>query len=232
MMRIGRLLWRCVLLAIVALGLLQVWFLVHVLWWQQVPPKQTAFMSARLSELRVDNPKAKLTHQWVDYEHISIHLKRAVIASEDSLFVQHQGFDWDSLQKAWQRNQRQGRVVLGGSTISQQLAKNLFLSGQRSLLRKGQEAVITVMLEGSMSKRRILEIYLNMIEWGDGVYGAEAAAKHYFKKSAAQLTPHEAAKLAAMIPRPRFYDRNRYTNALQRKTGIIQRRMYQVTIPR
>ena len=231
-MRIGRVLWRGFLLAIVAIGLLQVWFFAHVLWWQQVPPKQTAFMSARLSELRADNPDAKLRHQWVDYEQISPNLKRAVIASEDSLFTQHQGFDWDSLEKAWRRNQRQGRVVLGGSTISQQLAKNLFLSGQHSMLRKGQEAVITVMLEGSMSKRRILEIYLNMIEWGDGVYGAEAAARHYFKKSAAQLTPYEAARLAAMIPRPRFYDRNRYTNSLARKTSTIQRRMRQVAIPR
>ncbi|MDP1540981.1 MAG: monofunctional biosynthetic peptidoglycan transglycosylase [Moraxellaceae bacterium] len=231
-MRIGRILWRVFLLAIVAVGLLQVWFLAHVMWWQQVPPKQTAFMSSRLSELRANDSDAELHHQWVDYAQISPHLKRAVIASEDSLFTQHQGFDWESLEKAWQRNQRQGRVVLGGSTISQQLAKNLFLSGQRSMLRKGQEAVITVMLEGSMSKRRILEIYLNMIEWGDGVYGAEAAARHYFKKSAAQLTPYEAARLAAMIPRPRFYDRNRYTSSLARKTGVIQRRMRQVSIPR
>lgn len=231
-MRIGRFIWRGFLLAIVAFGLLQVWFFANVLWWQQVPPKQTAFMSARLSELRADNPDAELRHQWVDYEHISSHLKRAVIASEDSLFTQHQGFDWESLEKAWRRNQRQGRVVLGGSTITQQLAKNLFLSGQRSMVRKGQEAIITVMLEGSMSKRRILEIYLNMIEWGDGIYGAEAAARHYFKKSAAQLTPYEAARLAAMIPRPRFYDRNRYTNSLARKTSTIQRRMRQVAIPR
>lgn len=228
----GRLLWRLLLLCGLLIGLLQAWFLAHVLWWQQIPPQRTAFMAAGLAELRRDNPNATLKHQWVDYDQISLHLKRAVVAAEDSLFMQHQGFDWDNLRQAWEQNQRRGRVVRGGSTISQQLAKNLFLSSNRSLLRKGQEAIITVMLEGVMDKRRILEIYLNSIEWGHGVYGAEAAARHYFNKSAAQLTPYEAAKLASKIPRPAFYDRNRYAPGLQRKTAIIQRRMHQVAVPR
>lgn len=228
----GRLLWRLLLLTGLVVGLLQAWFLAHVLWWQQVPPRQTAFMAAGLDALRADDPEATLKHEWVDYEQISLHLKRAVVAAEDSLFMQHQGFDWDNLRHAWQQNQRRGRIVRGGSTISQQLAKNLFLSGERSLLRKGQEAVITVMLEGVMDKRRILEIYLNSIEWGRGVYGAEAAARHYFNKPASRLTPYEAAKLAAMIPRPKFYDRNRYAPGLLRKTGTLQRRMYQVAVPR
>jgi monofunctional biosynthetic peptidoglycan transglycosylase len=137
----------------------------------------------------------------------------------------------DAIQKALEQNRKQGRVVRGGSTISQQLAKNLFLSDARTRTRKVQEAAITLMLEQTMDKRRILEIYLNVIEWGNGVFGAEAAARHYFGVSAAQLTPAQAARLAAMVPNPRFYDRNRGSRWLARYTEIIQSRMPRATVP-
>ena len=145
---------------------------------------------------------AALKHRWVPYDKISIHLKRALIAAEDAKFFVHEGFDIEGIEKALKKNEKKGRVVAGGSTISQQLAKNLFLSGERSYWRKGQEALITLMLEKMMPKRRILEIYLNVIEWGDGVYGAEAAARHYYRSSAANLGPAQAARLAVMVPRP------------------------------
>jgi monofunctional biosynthetic peptidoglycan transglycosylase len=212
-------------------SMVQLWFFSNVLWLQHVNPKQTAFMSARLNTLRAENPDAKLRYQWVNDDQISNNLKRAVIAAEDSLFFAHQGFDWKSLKQAWHSNQKNGAKIRGGSTITQQLAKNLFLSADRSFVRKGQEALITLMIESTMSKKRILEIYLNVIEWGDGIYGAEAASQHYYHKSARQLTANQAAKLAAMIPRPRFYDANRETRALSKKTSIIQRRMRHISIP-
>ncbi len=211
-----------------ALGLFalyQLWLFGHVWWWVEHNPTTTAFMEDRLERLRAKNPKAKLSHRWVPYSHISPHLKRAIVAAEDAKFLDHEGFDWEAIQLAHARNLRRGRVVAGGSTISQQLAKNLFLSGDRSALRKGQEAVVTVMLESTMSKRRILEIYLNVIEWGVGVFGAEAAARHYFGVSAAQLSAWQAAQLASMVPNPRFYDRHRQTRWLNTKTRIIIGRM-------
>jgi monofunctional biosynthetic peptidoglycan transglycosylase len=154
-----------------------------------------------------------------------------VVASEDAKFVEHEGFDWEALQKAYEKNLRKGKVVAGGSTISQQLAKNLFLSSKRTPWRKAQEAVITLMLEAVMSKRRILEIYLNVIEWGEGVFGAEAAARHYYRVGAGALGPAQAAKLAAMVPNPRFYDRYRSTPWLEHKTGIILQRMPAAQLP-
>ena len=129
--------------------------------------------------------------------------------AEDAKFTEHDGFDWEGIQRAMDKNQRRGRIVSGGSTITQQLAKNLFLSGERSAWRKAQEAAITAMLEAVMSKRRIFEIYLNVAEWGENVFGAEAAAQHYFGVKAADLSEDQAAHLAAMLPRPRYYDRNR-----------------------
>ena len=165
------------------------------------------------------------------YSRISVHLKRALVASEDAKFLDHEGFDWEALQKAYEKNLKKGRIVAGGSTISQQLAKNLFLSSKRTPWRKAQEAVITVMLEVVMSKRRIFEIYLNVIEWGNGVFGAEAAARHYYKTSAANLGPAQAARLAAMVPNPRFYDTHRGSAWLERKTGIILDRMGASEIP-
>ena len=209
----------------------QVYVALKLWWWADHNPTSTAFMDARLAVIREKSPSAKLKHQWVDYGRISSHLKRAILVAEDDRFVDHEGFDWESIQKAIDKNQKRGKVVAGGSTISQQLAKNLFLSGERSMLRKGEEALITLMMEQLLDKERILEIYLNVIEWGDGVFGAEAAARHYFGVSAAQLSQEQAAKLAAMVPRPRFYDRNRNAPWLLKKTQIILERMPRAQLP-
>jgi monofunctional biosynthetic peptidoglycan transglycosylase len=210
----------------------QLWLLGHVWWWIDHNPSSSAFMEARLDIMQDSNPDAELHYKWVPYEKISPNLKRAVMASEDAKFLQHDGFDWEGIQTAWEKNLKKGKVVAGGSTISQQLAKNLFLSGRRTPWRKAEEAMITVMMENMMSKRRIFEIYLNVIEWGDGVFGAEAAARHYYKTSAANLGPGQAARLAAMVPNPRYYDKNPGDRRLLRKTAIIQRRMNYVYIPR
>ncbi len=200
-------------------------------WWRDHPPSSTAFMDAHLDGARAKNPNAALKHQWVAYDKISANLKRAVITSEDAKFTDHEGFDWEGIQKAREKNKLKGKVVAGGSTITQQLAKNLFLSGKRSVFRKGEEAVITVMMENILSKERIFEIYLNMIEWGEGVYGAEAAARHYYNQSAAKLSAHQSAKLAAMVPRPKFYDKNRNAPWLLKKTDIILGRMGDSDLP-
>ena len=209
----------------------QLSYLARVWWWRDHKPHATAFMQARLDKLREMNPEAKLAHVWVPYDRISASMKRAIVVAEDSRFVDHEGFDWDAIEKAREKNRQKGKVVAGGSTISQQLAKNLFLSGQRTPWRKGQEALITVMIEHVMDKRRILEIYLNVIEWGEGVFGAEAAARHYFGTSAASLGAEPAARLAAMVPNPRFYDRNRGTTFLARKTQMILARMPAAELP-
>jgi monofunctional biosynthetic peptidoglycan transglycosylase len=170
-------------------------------------------------------PNAKLDHKWVPYARISIHLKRAVVVAEDAKFLDHEGFDWEAIQEALAKNQREGKVVAGASTISQQLAKNLFLSGERSWLRKGQEAIITWMLEQTMSKRRILELYLNVAEWGEGVFGAEAAARYHFGVSAAALAPEQGAWLAAILPSPRRYVRGRSTPYIDGRAANILARM-------
>jgi monofunctional biosynthetic peptidoglycan transglycosylase len=220
------------LLGLVGLVLLwQLWLLCWVLLWKWFDPGTTRFMEIRLTELRVKNPEAQLKQQWVPYERISPHLKRAIIAAEDAKFVDHEGFDWEGIQKAMEKNQKKGRFVAGGSTISQQLAKNLFLSPTKSYLRKAEEAVITLMLENLWSKRRIFEVYLNVIEWGNGVFGAEAAARHYYNASAAQLGPEQAARLAGMVPNPRYYDGHRGAPGLGRKTAIILARMPAAEIP-
>jgi len=228
---IGRVLaWAFAGLVLVFVAV-QTWYLLHVAYWTKFNPQRTSFMEARLDGMRARNPKAELRHVWVDYERISLHLKRAVVAAEDAKFIDHEGFDWEGIQRALERNQQRGKVVAGGSTISQQLAKNLFLSGSRSVLRKGQEALITVMLEAVMDKRRILEIYLNVAEWGEGVFGAEAAARHYYGTSAASLAPWQAARLAAMLPRPRYYDRNRASAYLDRYSERILARMPSAQLP-
>ena len=210
----------------------QLWIFLHICWWINFNPSSSAFMEDRLDIIQEKNPDAALKHKWVSYAKISTNLKRAVIASEDAKFLDHEGFDWEGIEKAYKKNLKKGKIVAGGSTISQQLAKNLFLSTKRTPWRKGEEALITVMLENILSKKRILEIYLNVIEWGNGVFGAEAAARHYYKTSAANLSSGQAAKLAAMIPNPRFYDKHTYTRYLERRTATIQARMYQVEVPR
>ena len=217
--------WRSMLLAFIVLLLVQFWFVVHIAYWANHDPDVTAFMQSRLEKLRVKDPKATLRHQWVPYSRISVHLKRAIVAAEDAKFLDHEGFDWEAIQKAYEKNLKKGKVVAGGSTISQQLAKNLFLSGERTWWRKAQEAMITVMIETILSKRRILEIYLNVIEWGNGVFGAEAAARYHFGITAAALGPEQAARLAAMVPSPRRYVPGRETAYLQRRVEIIQSRM-------
>lgn len=223
---------RLLLLIVGIMLAYQLWLLAHVWWWIDHNPSRSAFMEARLDVMQESDPEAELRHKWVPYEKISPALKRAVMAGEDAKFLQHDGFDWEGIQTAWEKNLKKGRVVAGGSTISQQLAKNLFLSGRRTPWRKAEEALITVMMENMMSKRRIFEIYLNVIEWGDGVFGAEAATRHYYKTSARNIGPAEAAKMAAMIPNPRFYDKNRNHRRLLRMTSIIQRRMNYVYVPR
>jgi len=209
---------------VVAALALQLWFFAHVLWWR-------SFMERRLAELRAKNPKARLAHQWVPYERISMHLKRAVVASEDAKFLGHEGFDWEAISKAIEKNERRGRVVSGASTISQQLAKNLLLSGERSYLRKGEEAAITWMLESTLSKRRILELYLNFAEWGEGVFGAEAAARHHFGVGAAALSATQAAYLAAILPSPRRYARGTTTPYIAGRIETILARMPSAQIP-
>ena len=208
-----------------ALFLYNLWIFGHIVYWRSFNPSASAFMTEQLARLQEEDPEAELRHKWVPYERISPNLKRALIASEDAKFVDHEGFDWDGIEAAFEKNLKQGRIVAGGSTISQQLAKNLFLSGKKTPWRKLEEAAITVMLEAVMDKRRIFEIYLNVIEWGNGVFGAEAAARHYYRTSAARLSAGQAAKLAAMVPNPRFYDDNRNAPGLARKTRIILRRM-------
>jgi monofunctional biosynthetic peptidoglycan transglycosylase len=229
--KIAKGLLAVVLLSLAVMLAMQLWFLLHVIMWREINPTSTRFMSEQLSVLRERNPKAKLQHRWVDYARQSAHLKRAVIASEDARFPDHDGVDWEAIEQAFERNAKRGRPAFGGSTITMQLAKNLFLSGDRSYLRKAQELVIAYMLEATMSKRRILEIYLNVAEWGVGVFGAEAAAQHHFGVSAAQLTPAQAARLAAMLPRPRYYDQHRDSAPLARRAAIVQRRMPAVEVP-
>lgn len=209
----------------------QFWIFLHICWWIKFNPSSSAFMEDRLAIIQATKPDAEIKHKWVDYSKISNHLKRAVIASEDAKFKNHEGFDWEGIEKAYEKNLKKGKIVGGGSTISQQLAKNLFLSASRTPWRKAEEAVITLMLEKMLSKRRILEIYLNIIEWGNGIFGAEAAARHYFKTSAGGLGKTQSAKLAAMIPNPRFYDKHRSTRYLNRRTATIQARMHFAEIP-
>lgn len=189
------------------LVLWQGWIFAQVLWWSETNPGSTRFMRIQLEALRVENPTAALRHQWVPYERISVHLKRAVVAAEDDRFLDHAGFDWTGIQHALERNRQHGRATAGGSTISQQLAKNLFLTPSRSYVRKAQEAVITVMIESTWSKRRILEVYLNVVEWGEGVFGIEAAAQHFYGIPAERLSPTQAANLAVRLPNPRRYER-------------------------
>ncbi|MFZ6815297.1 monofunctional biosynthetic peptidoglycan transglycosylase [Undibacterium sp. Rencai35W] len=220
-----------ILLPILLFIMLQAYFLLQICWWVQFNPSSTSFMRQQLSVLQEKNPDARLQHKWVPYNKISNNLKRAVIASEDDSFVDHDGVDWEAMQKAYEKNQKKGKVVSGGSTITQQLAKNLFLSGQRSYLRKGQELIVTYMLELCMDKERILEIYLNVVEWGVGVFGAEAASQHYYGISAAALGPAQAARLAVMLPKPRYFDKNTGSAYLQRRSEMILKRMNSAELP-
>jgi monofunctional biosynthetic peptidoglycan transglycosylase len=212
--------------ALLAVIGIQLWFMSHLIYWSSYNPSSTAFMDRYL-----EKPGTKIRHNWVPYNRISEHLKRAVVAAEDAKFLDHEGFDWDAIQKAILKNEERGRVVAGASTITQQLSKNLFLSGSRSWLRKAQEAAITWMMERTLSKRRILEMYLNVAEWGEGVFGAEAAARHHFGIPAAALTAEQGAYLAAILPSPRKYDRGRETPYIRGRMTTISARMNTAQIP-
>lgn len=222
---------RALVLLFLWFFLYYLWIFLHIAWWIKFNPSSTAFMDTRLAVMQKENPKAKLKHRWVAYPKISNNLKRAVIASEDTKFLQHQGFDWEGIKLAVEKNLKKGKFVAGGSTISQQLAKNLFLSSDRTLWRKLEEVLITLMLESMLSKQRIFEIYLNVIEWGNGIFGAEAAAQHYYNKDVYRLSTTQAAKLAVMVPNPRFYDKHRNTRYLNQRTATIRARLRLVKVP-
>jgi monofunctional biosynthetic peptidoglycan transglycosylase len=211
---------------VVAVLAIQLWFLGHLVYWSYANPSSTAFIDRYM-----EKPGARLRHTWVPYSRISEHLKRAVVAAEDAKFLDHEGFDWEAIQEAMRKNEKRGKVTAGASTISQQLAKNLFLSGSRSWPRKAQEAVITWMMERTLSKRRILEIYLNVAEWGEGVFGAEAAARQHFGVPAAALSVEQAAWLAAILPSPRRYDGGRETPYIAGRMATISARMGAAQIP-
>jgi monofunctional biosynthetic peptidoglycan transglycosylase len=225
--RIRRALLWLLLIAILWQG----WYFGWVLRWKYVDPEMTSFMQHRLEAMQENNPKASLRHTWVPYNSISIFLKRAVVAAEDDKFVDHRGFDFEGMKRALEKNQRRGKTVAGGSTITQQLAKNLFLSGDKTPWRKIQEAVITVWLELLWDKRRILEVYLNSVEWGNGIFGAEAAARRYFNTNAAGLTVPNAARLAVMLPSPRRFERNPYSDYVNQRTLLIMERMFYSRVP-
>lgn len=210
-----------VAVVLISVTLLQIGYYLRIRALATESPATTAFMQLRLEQLRARDSAAELAHEWVPYERISPWLKRAVIAAEDARFAAHGGIDWQALRDAFGDNIEAGQVVRGGSTISQQLAKNLFLSPERSYWRKLQEAVLALMIEQALPKRRILELYLNLIEWGEGVFGAEAAARHYHDIGAGNLGRWQAALLAARIPNPRYYSDRGVTPYLYRRAFDI-----------
>jgi monofunctional glycosyltransferase len=243
--------------ALVLLALLTIFVVYEVFTFPRVAdlqaknPETTSMIETRLKEAREDGREPRRVQQWVPLSRISVNLQRAVLAGEDTNFVAHNGFDYEAIQKAWEAGQKEAereakqegeedtawlpdlsRFRRGGSTVSQQLAKNLYLSSERTAARKVKEAAITYFLERSLSKCRILEIYLNVIEWGDGIYGAEAAAQTYFRKPAATLTPQEAAYLAAMIPSPlNVFNPQKNPRRVQRRQRVLMRGINAVRIP-
>jgi len=235
-------LWRWIWLCALALVALQLYFVGRIAAMALVAPQSTAFERSEAWRVTTEKGELRWRQQWVDYAQISDHLKRAVIASEDDGFSQHDGVDWEALEKAWAKNAKAEQraeqrkttkppKIVGGSTITQQLAKNLFLSGERTLMRKGQEFVLTLLLEHLLSKQRILEIYLNSVEWGEGVFGAEAAAQHYFRKPASKLSAYEAARLAVMLPRPKYFEKVPNSGYLANRAGTIVARMPDAQLP-
>ncbi|MGD9772914.1 monofunctional biosynthetic peptidoglycan transglycosylase [Diaphorobacter sp.] len=231
-------------IALVALALLalQLFFVARIAAMVVINPESTTFQRSEAWAQIAQGGGLRWRQQWVPYAQISDHLKRAVVAAEDDNFVNHDGVDWDAIEKAWERNARaeaqaasrptaRAPRIRGGSTITQQLAKNLLLSGERNLVRKGQEFVLTLALEQLLPKQRILEIYLNNVEWGAGVFGAEAAARHYFGKSARQLTAPEAARLAVMLPAPKRYEKTPGSAYLAGRTRALLARMGRSELP-
>ena len=240
-----RALLRWMLLLLVATLALQLFFVVRVATMAVIAPQSTAFQRSEAFRIATEKHQLRWRQQWVPYPRISDNLKRAVIASEDGSFTNHDGVDWEAMEKAWQRNSRaedqaarrgparpaRTPKIVGGSTITQQLAKNVLLSGERTLVRKGQELMLTFLLERMLNKERILEIYLNNVEWGEGVFGAEAAAQHYYRKPASQLTAYEAARLAVMLPRPRYFEKLPNSGYLSSRASTIVARMREAELP-
>ena len=226
-------LWKALFFLFCLIFFYHIWILGQIVYWNFYNPSTCSFMQYRLDILQKENPnqKIELQYKWVPYNLISLHLKRAVITAEDAKFMKHNGFDYKAIQMAYKKNLNKRKIVAGGSTISQQLAKNLFLSAKKTPWRKIEEAVITLMIENVMSKRRILEIYLNIIEWGNNVFGVKAATQYYYNISTSSLSAKQSSQLAAMIPNPRFYDRNRNNPLLLRKSDIIRHRMVSIRIP-
>jgi monofunctional glycosyltransferase len=210
---------------------LQAYYFAQIAAWNFVDPQSTAFMRTDEARFGADRPDLSIQHRWVPYDQISRNLKRAIIASEDANFVNNKGYETDAILQAWEKNRRRGHIAAGGSTISQQLARNLFLSREKSYIRKGQEFIITWMLETLLDKERIFEIYLNSVEWGNGVYGAEAAAQYYFRTPASKLTAWQSARLAVMLPRPRYFDEHRDSPYLAQRAAVIARRMGAAELP-
>jgi monofunctional biosynthetic peptidoglycan transglycosylase len=246
-----RSLLRLLALLVLSAVALQAFFLLRIALAIVVDPQSTSFQRSEIWRLATERHHLAWSQNWVPYEHISVQLKRAVIASEDAGFTDHGGVDWDAIEKAWEKNQRaEARAqrtnlqlsprqaaarsmpkLVGGSTITQQLAKNLFLDGERSLLRKGQEMVITFMLEALLSKQRILEIYLNNVEWGEGVFGAQAASHRYFHADVARLTAAQAARLAVMLPAPKRFELHPDGPYVMARSAVIVARMPAVDLP-
>lgn len=240
---------RWIALVVLAALALQLFFVMRIATMAKVDPASTTFQRSEAWRIANEKDKLRWRQEWVPYAQISDHLKRAVIASEDGGFTQHEGVDWDAVEKAWERNAKAEEQaakraaaaraqpaakppkIVGGSTITQQLAKNLLLSGERTLPRKGQEFVLAFALERMLSKQRILEIYLNSVEWGEGVFGAEAAAQHYYRKTAARLTPYEAARLAVMLPQPKVFEKRPGSGYLAGRTATIVARMRDAELP-
>jgi monofunctional glycosyltransferase len=234
------------LLVLCALAL-QLVFAARIALMTVLDPQSTTFQRSEIWRLLVQRHQVLWSQDWVDADQIHANLKRAVVASEDAGFFEHGGVDWDAIEQAWRKNQRAearavkvqqqrpGRAVVpkvvGGSTISQQLAKNLFLDAERTLPRKGQELVITLLLEALLSKERLLEIYLNNVEWGEGLFGAQAAARHYFRTEAARLAPWQAARLAVMLPAPKRFERNPGSPYMAGRSATIVARMNDVVLP-
>lgn len=207
--------------------LIQLWIFASLIYWKYYPVETTMFMRIRYFITQEPQPIKK---QWKNWDEISPYVVQAIIASEDTRFMRHRGFDWYSIEQAILYNQQQGKIVFGGSTISQQLAKNLFLYHRRSWLRKGQEAIITVMMELLWSKQRILEVYMNTVEFADKVYGVEAASHHYFKRSAKDLSRSQSAFLAVILPQPRYYEHHR-TKELEERQQIVLQEMAKMRVP-
>ena len=234
----GRSIGRFALLVMLCFASLQIYFVLRIALMRVVDPASTAFQRSEAWRLANGPREFSWRQSWVDYDRISIHLKRAVIAAEDAGFTEHSGVEWDALEQAWERNQRAeakpGRgtpKVVGGSTITQQLAKNLFLGGERSFLRKGQELVLSYTMEALLGKRRILEIYLDSVEWGEGVFGAEAAARRYFRTGAASLGVQQAAQLAVMLPAPKRFEKRPGSPYVMSRAATMAARLGSVDVP-